>query len=168
MGSLQARTLEWVAMPSSMGRGSSQPRDGTQVSCIAGRFFTGGWATREASTSASRTQLISVVSNSPSHGLLIHGSMAGLLADCALAGFSWEPTGWAPRCWLGSGVLHAFPELGLEEQQLPGGGSSCTRRQELKSRAETLLRKGTPSTFPNSMCPCRSHNQAANQQGGPA
>ena len=36
---LQARVLEWVAMPSS--RGSSQPRDWTQVSCI-GRsgFFT--------------------------------------------------------------------------------------------------------------------------------
>ena len=38
MGILQARTLEWVAIPSS--RGSSQPRDGTQVSHIAGRFFT--------------------------------------------------------------------------------------------------------------------------------
>ena len=37
-GILQARILEWVAMPSS--RGSSRPRDGTQVSCIAGRFFT--------------------------------------------------------------------------------------------------------------------------------
>ena len=32
---LQVRILEWVAMPSS--RGSSQPRDRTQVSCIAGR-----------------------------------------------------------------------------------------------------------------------------------
>ena len=42
---LQARILEWVAMPSS--RGSSQPRDGTQVSRIAGGFFMGG-ATREA------------------------------------------------------------------------------------------------------------------------
>ena len=38
MGILQARILEWVAMPSS--RGSSQPRDGTQISCIVGRFFT--------------------------------------------------------------------------------------------------------------------------------
>ena len=45
MGILQARILEWVAMPSS--RGSSSPRDRTQVSCIAGRFFT-VWATREA------------------------------------------------------------------------------------------------------------------------
>ena len=35
---------KWVAVPFS--RGSSQPRDWTQVSCIAGRFFT-SWATRE-------------------------------------------------------------------------------------------------------------------------
>ena len=38
MGILEARILEWVAMPSS--RESSQPRDQTQVSRIAGRFFT--------------------------------------------------------------------------------------------------------------------------------
>ena len=37
-GILQARILEWVAFPFS--RGSSQPRDQTQVSCIAGGFFT--------------------------------------------------------------------------------------------------------------------------------
>ena len=35
---LQARVLEWVAMPSS--RGSSRPRDQTRLSCIASRFFT--------------------------------------------------------------------------------------------------------------------------------
>ena len=37
-GILQARILEWGAFPFS--RGSSQPRDRTQVSCIAGGFFT--------------------------------------------------------------------------------------------------------------------------------
>ena len=37
-GILQARVLEWVAFPFS--RGSSQPRDQTQVSRIAGGFFT--------------------------------------------------------------------------------------------------------------------------------
>ena len=37
-GILQARILEWVAFPFS--RGSSPPRDRTQVSRIAGRFFT--------------------------------------------------------------------------------------------------------------------------------
>ena len=44
-GVLQARILEWVAFPFS--RGSSQPRDWTQVSHIVGRFFT-NWAIREA------------------------------------------------------------------------------------------------------------------------
>ena len=45
MGILQARILEWVAMHSS--RGSSQPRDGTHVSWIAGGFFN-SWAKRGA------------------------------------------------------------------------------------------------------------------------
>ena len=44
-GILQARILEWVAVPFS--KGSSQPRDQPWVSHIAGRFFT-IWATREA------------------------------------------------------------------------------------------------------------------------
>ena len=39
------RILEWVAYPFS--RGSSQPRNPTVVSCIAGGFFT-KWAIREA------------------------------------------------------------------------------------------------------------------------
>ena len=43
-GSLQAKILEWVAVPFS--RGSSWPRGRTWVSRIAGRFFT-IWATRE-------------------------------------------------------------------------------------------------------------------------
>ena len=37
-GIFQARVLEWVAI--SFSRGSSQPRDRTWVSCIAGRRFT--------------------------------------------------------------------------------------------------------------------------------
>ena len=41
-GILQARILEWVAI--SFSRGSSWPRDWTQLSFIAGRFFT-VWAT---------------------------------------------------------------------------------------------------------------------------
>ena len=44
-GILQAKILEWVAIPFS--RGSAQPRDHTQVSLIAGGFFIVR-ATREA------------------------------------------------------------------------------------------------------------------------
>ena len=55
-GILQARILEWVAIPFS--KGSSQPRDRTWVSCIAGRFFT-VWAPREAHTSNTAFQKVS-------------------------------------------------------------------------------------------------------------
>ena len=44
-GILQARILEWVAI--SFSRGSSRPRDWTNVSYLVGRRFT-LWATREA------------------------------------------------------------------------------------------------------------------------
>ena len=44
-GILQVRILEWVAL--TLSRGSSQPRDRTQVSCIAGGLFT-SWTIREA------------------------------------------------------------------------------------------------------------------------
>ena len=42
-GILQARILEWIAIPISMG--SSWPRDQMCISCITGRFFP-VWATR--------------------------------------------------------------------------------------------------------------------------
>ena len=45
-GILQARILEWVAIPFSWR--TSRPRYLTQVSCISGRFFT-IWANREVS-----------------------------------------------------------------------------------------------------------------------
>ena len=47
----QAGIVEKIAIPFS--RGSSQSRDRTQVSCIAGRFFI-IWATREAERRAKR------------------------------------------------------------------------------------------------------------------
>ena len=49
MGFFWARVLEWAAI--SFSRRSSQPRDGTQVSCIVGRHFT-VWATREVTVSS--------------------------------------------------------------------------------------------------------------------
>ena len=55
---LQARILEWVIISFSMG--SSQPRDQTWVSHIAGTFFT-IWATRESLLSA-RVEIIEIQS----------------------------------------------------------------------------------------------------------
>ena len=64
-GILQARILEWVSFPFSRGSSqftspgeSSQSRDWTQVSCIAGRFFT-SWATSEAQKYWSEYPIIS-------------------------------------------------------------------------------------------------------------
>ena len=66
-GILQARILEWVAFPSS--RVSSQPRDRTQFSCIAGGFFT-SWATKEAQLKPYlvNSQLFSISSSKPRKG----------------------------------------------------------------------------------------------------
>ena len=44
-GILQARILEWIAIPFS--RGTFQPRDQTLVACITGRVFT-IWATEKS------------------------------------------------------------------------------------------------------------------------
>ena len=52
-GILQARILEWVAIPFS--RRSSRHRDRTQVSFITGKFFT-VWATREAQIAGTTNQ----------------------------------------------------------------------------------------------------------------
>ena len=59
-GLLQARILEWVAFPFS--RGSSQPRDQTQVSRVAGRFFT-NWAIREALSLIGNTLSIPILTD---------------------------------------------------------------------------------------------------------
>ena len=54
-GILQARIPEWVAFTFS--RAFSQPRDRTQVFCIAGRFFT-SWTTRDAQINPMKQILI--------------------------------------------------------------------------------------------------------------
>ena len=58
-GIFQARVVEWVAI--SFSRGSSQPRDWTQVSSIVGRCFT-LWTTREVLKKISKRKSLSCVS----------------------------------------------------------------------------------------------------------
>ena len=62
-GSLQARIMEWVVI--SFSRGSSRPRDQTQVSCIAGRRFN-LWAAREALAPRIKPELLGL----PAHAYL--------------------------------------------------------------------------------------------------
>ena len=57
-GIFQAIVLEWIAI--SFSRGSSQPRDQTQVSCIVGGFFI-SWATRETITTLDHTPIIILI-----------------------------------------------------------------------------------------------------------
>ena len=59
-GILQARILEWVAMPFS--RGSSQPRDRSQVSCIVGGFFAPDQFSRSVMSNSLRPHEVQHVS----------------------------------------------------------------------------------------------------------
>ena len=84
-GILQARILEWVAFPFS--RGSSQTRDQTEVSRIAGGFFI-SWATRETTREAPHPKFINQESK------FLQGSCCPI---CQI----WE--------WRSAAVLWTFP-----------------------------------------------------------
>ena len=88
-GILQAKILEWVAFPFS--RGSSQPRDRTQVSCIAGGFFT-SWATIDGQKKKKKRQSASF---KPRSQKFLHASIS----------LSWKYSlpQWnkpKPACWI--------------------------------------------------------------------
>ena len=70
-GILQARILESLAIL--FARGSSQPRDWTQVSCIAGGFFT-NWATRKVVAAYNNTGLLSDNSGGQKSSLGFHAA----------------------------------------------------------------------------------------------
>ena len=101
----QTRILEWVAI--SFSRGSSQPRDQTQVFCTAGRFFT-NWATREA--------LGSITTNKTSGGDRILVELFQILKDDAVKELHsicqqiWKAQQW-PQDWKRS-VFIPVPKKG--------------------------------------------------------
>ena len=80
-GILQARILEWIAIPFS--RGSSGPRDQIWVSCTAGRFFT-IWATREAPVTLLGWAKLGVIC-----------SLQGSFASVFLASLCWSQEDWS-------------------------------------------------------------------------
>ena len=111
MGILKARTLECVAMPSS--RGSSQPRDQTQVSRIAGGFFT-IWSNREALLALllllsrfSRVPLCNPIDGSPP-GSPVPGILQARTLEWVAISFS-NPVGIGPCKW-------TWPVLIFEEE----------------------------------------------------
>ena len=99
-GILQARILEWVAFPFS--RGSSQPRDRTQVSRIAGRFFT-TWATKEAQEYCSGQPI-------PSPEDLPDPGIEPSLLHCRqiLYQLSYEGSPFDTELWLKIQLLHGY------------------------------------------------------------
>ena len=97
-GILQVRILEWVAIY--FFRGSSRPRGQTQVSCMAGRFFT-LWTTRE---DLGLTQ--------PNSSLTSGHQRQGFPADSNLPA-EFNQTSSPPMCSIFSGTLHnPLPDLG--------------------------------------------------------
>ena len=109
-GILQARKVEWGAVPFS--RGSSQSRDQTQVSLIACRFFT-NWATREAHS----VQFSSVTQSCPTLCDPMNCSMLGLPVHHQLEEFTQIHAHWVgdaiqpshPLSSLSSSCLQSFP-----------------------------------------------------------
>ena len=77
-GILQARILEWVAVPSS--RESSQPRDQTHVSYIAGGFFT-NWAIRWIVRIPGKFLANEVICQSPAVGCLCWQHCAKIVSE---------------------------------------------------------------------------------------
>ena len=122
-GILKARILEWVAFPFS--RGFSQPRNPTQVSCIAGRFFI-SWATGKPKKTGvsslstrwvdvracllSPTQLAGVPSPARSltrvAGLWWGSPLGSLLDQVWKVSYPHHRWGWSPRSWWSPSPSH--------------------------------------------------------------
>ena len=104
---LQCRTLEWVAFPIS--RGSSQSRDQTQTSRIAGGFFT-SWVTKKAQEYWSE-QPIPSPGEHPDAGIKL-GSPA-LQADSLPTELPGKPL----QRLVGKGVIHdIFKSVGVRRK----------------------------------------------------
>ena len=131
-GILQARILEWVAFPFS--RGSSQPRDQTQVSCIAGRFFT-IWATREALTSLMalhKCHLIRKILPMMSHKISAH------LISCTRYSSSTFPV-CLPQLWSSSWYLCHLTYWILVINSIPPRKEKLYKGIEFFFRATSLM-----------------------------
>ena len=109
-GILQARILEWVAFPFS--KGSSQPRNWTQVPRIAGRFFT-SWATREA-------QNIGVGSLSLIQGIFPTQELNQGLLHCRRILYQLSYQGSEIELWLSLHVLSNINQTNIMQKGLSG------------------------------------------------
>ena len=121
-GILQARILEWVAI--SFSRGSSQPRDRTQVSHIAGRFFT-SWATGQHWRVKTKSPALYKTLHE-SKGKLLVANIVSILPHNPLAVLSAAQI-WFPHTksfLLPAPCLSSLPEISL----WPHGSLFCYRQ----------------------------------------
>ena len=103
----QARILEWVAIPFS--RGSSQPRNQTQVSSIPGGFFS-IWATAAAKSLQSCRTLCDPIDGSPS-GSPVPGILQARTLEWVAISFSREssqPSDQTHVSCIGKRILHQW------------------------------------------------------------
>ena len=107
-GILQARILEWVAI--SFSRGSSRPRDRTQVSCIIGRCFT-IWATGKPHFA--KCSIYSILSFYTVHEFSQQVYSGGLPfsppVDVLLEHSTMTCLGWPYIAWLTASLSYAAP-----------------------------------------------------------
>ena len=141
-GILQARILEWVAIPSS--RASSWPRDRTQVSCIAGWFFT-IWATRESLRNTMVTIYHQILPNTSSDSSSPWGKTYPSVTQPLLLGpMSWSQEGSWGHSWPQGLFCPMAPETALSN------ASSMTPPLPLPS-----LNPGTAPLGSQAPCPLR-------------
>ena len=117
-GILQTRILEWVTFLFS--RGSSQPRDRTQVSCIVGGYFP-SWATREAGEYWSGQPILSPADLPPPRN-----QTGALQVDSLPTELSGKPRGedfWTMETFLPSAVAALQSKLVNPEEEYLLSGS---------------------------------------------
>ena len=94
-GISQARILEWVAIPFS--RGSSRPRNWTQVSYIEERFFT----TSATRNSCLNQVLVILEQKSPLDYVVFHKAKMEVFKNCVLL----NPVPVTTNCWMSNSHL---------------------------------------------------------------
>ena len=113
-GILQARRLEWVAVPFS--RGSSQPRDGTQVSHITGRSLPAEAQVKTESTVYSQLSRDFRLPKARGH-FLMQMLIFWVGQQCHLVAILWNAAAPARSCLL---QKHVFPKsFGYADISLP-------------------------------------------------
>ena len=160
-GILQARILDWIAMPSS--RRYFQPRDRTHISCVIGRFLT-HWATWEApcnlvlsNKGASLTAFPNFYNLLPPFTSLHAGSSGGEEEDCSnLSGFGKKKKKSALGCALShlltkQDMVHFQPLKRLELN--PGPFILLPYSSHVWLFGRTMKQKGGSHTFKKKSLP---------------